>query len=171
MHAFKYCPNCKSDNFKFPDQRRFECHDCGMIFYQNIAAAVGIIIEHKEKLLFTIRNKNPKKGYLDLPGGFTDPNETAEETCARELKEELNIKIAPQHFKYFTSRPNIYEFKDFSYKTEDLIFTAEFPVETTVELEAEEIQAIKWIDRSEIDITKIAFKSLQSAVKAYLKER
>src|SRR5699024_4789622 len=137
MHAFNYCPNCKSKNFQFPDQRRFECHDCGMIFYQNIASAVGMIIEQKVKLLFTIRNKHPKKGYLYFPSGFTESNETAEETCARQLQEELNIKIAPRQFKYFTSRPNVYEFKDFSYTTDDLIFTAEFPEEAVIKLEAE----------------------------------
>src|SRR5699024_4116080 len=169
MFQFQYCPNCKSANIEFPDHRRFECRDCGMIFFQNIATDVGIIIEKDSKILFTIRNRAPGKGQLDLPGGFTDPEETAEETCARELEEELGIKIAPGAFHYFTSAPNTYKYKDFPYRTEDLIFTAKLPESVTIRLEEDEIQAVKWISFSAIEPEKIAFPSLRKAVIAYIK--
>ncbi len=170
MPLFNYCLHCKSTHFTFANNRRFECADCGTVFYQNVAAAVAVIIEKDEKILFTVRNREPKKGYLDLPGGFTDPDETAEETCARELKEELNLEIAPSAFTYQKSLPNTYEYKGFPYKTEDLIFTAKLPKNSKFKLEEEEIQAVKWIAKSAINLEEIGFDSLRQAIKSYLNQ-
>lgn len=171
MYSFRCCPHCKSDRIEFADHRRFECFDCGMVFFQNIAAAVAILIEKDGKLLFTVRNQEPKKGKLDLPGGFTDPDETAEEACSRELYEELSIAISPNDFTYFTSRPNHYEYMDFPYRTEDMIFIARLPDNFSIKIEEDEIQAVQWIKLSEIEVEKIAFDSLRSAVIAYIEYR
>src|SRR5699024_5614114 len=161
------CPQCRSENFEFKNHRRFECFNCGMEFYQNIATAVAIIIEKDNKILFTVRNNDPKKGLLGLPGGFVDPDETAEESAARETKEEINLDIAPHEFTYIESQPNDYEYKGFPYKTEDLIFTADFPKQAEIKIEEEEIYAVKWMDKADIDVDEIAFKSLKKAMKAY----
>lgn len=168
MNYFKFCPNCSSQNCQFENNRRFECFDCGMVYYQNVAAAVAVIIEHDDKILFTVRNREPKLGMLDLPGGFTDPDESAEETCTRELREELNLEIIPENFKYFKSQPNNYVYKGIPYKTEDLIFTANLPATNKIILETSEIQEIKWISKNEINIEDIGFESLQNAIKSYL---
>lgn len=168
MSFFKYCPNCGSQNNEFINLRRFECLDCGMVYFHNVAAAVAVIIEKDHKILFTVRNRDPQKGMLDLPGGFTDPDETAEETCARELKEELDINILPEKFKFFKSRPNDYNYRGIPYKTEDLIFTATLPADAELKLEEDEIKAVKWIDKSAIRTDEIAFDSLKKAIVDYL---
>lgn len=139
-----------------------------MVYFQNVAAAVAVIIEKDGRILFTVRNREPKLGMLDLPGGFTDPDETSEETCARELKEELNLDISPAHFKYFKSQPNDYLYKGIPYKTEDLVFVAKFPEDAELKLEKSEIQSIKWIKKSEINLDEIGFDSLRKAVKEYV---
>lgn len=141
-----------------------------MVYYQNVAAAVAVIIEKEGNILFTIRNREPKLGMLDLPGGFTDPDESAEETCARELKEELNLELKPENFHYFKSQPNNYLYKGIPYKTEDLIFTAKLPESNQIILEESEIQEIKWIPKQEINIQDIGFESLQNAIKSYLEK-
>lgn len=148
--------------------RRFECFDCGMVYFHNVAAAVAVIIEQNDKVLFTVRNREPRMGRLDLPGGFIDPDETAEEACQRELKEELNLEFSTKDFHYFKSQPNDYNYRGIPYKTEDLIFTAEFPKNSIIALEKEEIQSIKWIKKSEINLEDIGFDSLRKAVKDYL---
>ncbi len=168
MALFKYCPHCLSQNFTFTNQRKFACADCGTVFYQNVATAVAVIIEYENKILFTVRNKKPERGKLDLPGGFTDPEETAEETCARELFEELQLHIEPHQFSYFTSAYNTYLYKGFPYKTADLVFTAQLPKDASFHLEKEEIQAIKWIEKTAIPYNEIAFVSLQKALKKYV---
>jgi len=139
-----------------------------MVYYQNVAAAVAVIIEKNGEILFTVRNREPKLGMLDLPGGFTDPDESAEETCARELKEELDLDISSEEFKYFKSQPNNYLYKGIPYKTEDLIFTAKFPENAKLTLEESEIESVKWIEKSEINLEEIGFDSLRKAVQEYL---
>jgi|SRR5690554_2093680 len=168
MSFFKFCPNCASKNFGFENNRRFKCFDCNMVYFHNVAAAVAVIIERGGEILFTVRNREPKKGMLDLPGGFTDPDETAEKTCARELKEELDLNIPPSNFRYFKSQPNDYLYKGIPYKTEDLVFVAKFPEDAELKIEKSEIESVKWIKKSEINIEEIGFDSLQKAVEDYL---
>lgn len=168
MSFFKFCPNCSSVDFEFENNRRFECSDCKMVYFHNVAAAVAVIIEKNEEILFTVRNREPQKGKLDLPGGFVDPDETAEETCKREIKEELNLDIPSDQFKYFISQPNNYEYKNIPYKTEDLIFVAHFPKNAEIILEKSEITDYQWINKHKINLKEIGFTSLRKAMKAYL---
>lgn len=169
MSFFNFCPNCASKNFSFENNRRFECFDCGMVYFHNVAAAVAVIIEQDEKIMFTVRNREPKLGMLDLPGGFTDPDESAEQTCARELKEELGIDFQTSDFTYFKSLPNDYTYKGIPYKTEDLVFTAKFPENVEMKLEESEILEVRWVKKSEINLEEIGFKSLRKAVESYLR--
>ena len=89
MKHLKYCPKCGQETLIFDGEKKFSCSQCDFVMYQNIAAAVAVLIRCEDELLLTKRNQNPKIGKLDLAGGFTDPKESAEETCSRELKEEL----------------------------------------------------------------------------------
>lgn len=169
MEYFNFCPNCRSAHISFENNRKLECSDCGMVYFHNVAAAVAVIVEKDDQILFTVRNRAPKKGYLDLPGGFTDPDETVEATCQRELKEELNVDFEWSDFQYFKSQPNDYEYRGVPYKTADLIFTAQFPKDAEITLEKDEIEAYRWISKSEINVDEIGFVSLQKAISAYLK--
>ena len=119
---FKFCPSCASTDFTFPENRRFLCNICGFTYYHNIAAAVAIVFTFEDKILFAVRNIDPDKGKLDLPGGFIDPNETAETAACREIEEELGIAIQPQDLRYITTSPNNYLYKNVPYRTLD-IFT------------------------------------------------
>ena len=168
MSYFKFCPNCASQNIEFENHRRFECFDCGMVYFQNVAAAVAVIMERNDEILFTVRNREPKLGMLDLPGGFTDSDETSEETCQRELMEELDLEIPLENFNYFKSQPNNYLYKGIPYKTEDLVFIAQFPENAELKLEESEIREIKWIKKSEIRLEEIGFDSLRKAVEEYI---
>jgi 8-oxo-dGTP pyrophosphatase MutT (NUDIX family) len=89
--------------------------------YFNVAAAVAALIFDSEgRLLFTIRKHEPAKGLLDLPGGFVDNDESAEEALVREVKEELNLDIIES--RYITSLPNLYLYEGITYRTLDFIF-------------------------------------------------
>ena len=112
MSFFKFCPSCASTHFSFPDNRRFLCEDCGFTYYHNIAAAVALVFTFEDKVLFTVRNVDPDKGKWDLPGGFIDPNETAEEAACREIREELGLNLQPSDLKYITTSPNNYLYKN-----------------------------------------------------------
>jgi len=140
------------------------CDDCGFTYYHNIAAAVAIVFTFEDKVLFTVRNVDPDKGKWDLPGGFIDPNETAEEAACREIKEELGIEISTSDLKYITTSPNNYLYKNVPYRTMDIFYECELTSEV-IKVEAEdEIQELIWVKRSEIDLKKIGFVSIRKVI-------
>lgn len=169
MTIFKYCPNCKSENFEFPNNVRFHCAACSFTYFHNIAAAVAIVFTFKDKILFTVRNEDPDKGKWDLPGGFIDPGENAEEAACREIKEELGITVLPSELKYITTSPNNYLYENVPYRTMDIFY--ECPLSTDlISINAEdEIQDLVWVKRSKINLTQIGFVSIQKVMEKHYK--
>ena len=164
---FKFCPSCASTDFTFPENRRFLCNICGFTYYHNIAAAVAIVFTFEDKILFAVRNIDPDKGKLDLPGGFIDPNETAETAACREIEEELGIAIQPQDLRYITTSPNNYLYKNVPYRTLDIFYECALPSEV-IKIKAEdEIQELIWVQRSQIDLSKIGFISIRNVIEKY----
>lgn len=121
QNTIHYCPKCSSHSFLFQEDQSFLCSSCQFHLYINAAAAVvALIVNHKGEILFTKRAVAPHKGMLDLPGGFVDIMETAENALIREIKEELNLDII--EFEYFMSSPNEYIFGGLSVFTLDLAY-------------------------------------------------
>ncbi|MCQ2575593.1 MAG: NUDIX domain-containing protein [Treponema sp.] len=121
---FNMCPICGSKAIQNKNGRKWLCPECGFDLYNNVAAAVGVIISDKEhNVLLEVRAKEPRKGFLAFPGGFVDADESAEEAVVRECREEIGAEVT--NIKYLCTFPNTYEYKNIEYKTCDMFFTAE----------------------------------------------
>ncbi len=166
---FNFCPNCKSTHFSFENVVKFHCNTCDFTYYHNIAAAVAIIFTFDDKILFTVRNENPDKGKLDLPGGFIDSNENAEMAACREIKEELGITILPANLKYVTTSPNNYLYKNVPYRTMDIFYECNLKSQEVSIVAKEEIKDLIWIKRNEIEIEKIGFISIKNVISSFYK--
>lgn len=124
MIPFRCCPGCGSDRVGADSAKSMVCAACGFVYFFNPAAAVAALITNAEnELLVTVRAHDPGKGLWDLPGGFVDPGETAEAALRREVREELDLEI--DTMRYFSSLPNVYEYKQIRYTTLDLAFVCE----------------------------------------------
>lgn len=105
LKVLKFCPKCGSSQFEVSGDRSLQCKSCGFHLFINSSAAVAALVtDGKGKLMLVTRGVEPDYGKLDLPGGFIDPGETAEEAVKRELLEELGLKI--KSLKYIGSAPN-----------------------------------------------------------------
>ena len=168
---FRYCPACASEKISFEQNRVFRCPGCGFTYYHNTAAATACIVRSNAGLLFLVRNKEPGKGKLDLPGGFVDPGEGAMDGLRREFTEELGLNFKPEDFKLFASFPNIYPYKNITYNTCDLFFYIDAPDLTEKDLQPEEaeVSAVLFIKKEQLDIERIAFESVKKAVGLFLK--
>lgn len=126
LHRFKYCPVCGSNRFSVYDEKAKKCADCHFIYYFNPSAAVACFIRnHRGECLFVRRAGEPAKGTLDLPGGFVDPYESAEEAVWREVREETGLEIS--EIRYLFSIPNIYRYAGFDVHTVDLFYECIIP--------------------------------------------
>lgn len=163
-----YCPHCGTPHLKFEDNRKFYCTQCDFVLYHNCAAAVAVLVTYQDEVLLTRRNQDPKKGYLDLSGGFCDPNETAEDTCARELFEELQLKIDPEQLEYLGSQNNLYPYKGITYQTMDLFYRYELEARPEFTLEQHEINEVVWIKLNDLNIEDLAFESQKRFFKKFL---
>jgi NAD+ diphosphatase len=163
---FKYCPKCGAAALRFVKSNKLICGKCQFEYYHNnAAAAAAIITNDKGQILFVKRAQEPKKGMLDLPGGFSDHGETAEETIKREIKEELCLKVIS--VKYFCSAANIYKYKQVTYSTIDLAFICRVS-DISKAKPKDDAQSIHFIAPNKIPMKKIAFKSTKKIIFRYL---
>ena len=160
---FKYCPRCGSPNFIQKSKKEYLCENCKFNFFTNSSAAVAAIIKDKEgRIMLTKRAFNPWKGKLDFPGGFVDPDESAETALKREIKEELGVEIVS--YKYLCSFPNVYPFSGINVKTTDLGYLVE--VEGIEKIHPEDdVAGIVWKKPKEINDDEIPFNSTKNFVK------
>lgn len=158
MKIFNYCPACGAEGIVFDGTKKSSCRDCSFTYYHNVAAAVAAILEYDKKIVLIRRAKEPGKGKLDLPGGFVDPNESAEEALRREIKEELKIDIREP--RYLDSYPNIYQYEGVIYHTCDLFFYCRIDA-LPVDFCKTEIEDFVVINPLEIPDDKIAFESVK----------
>lgn len=161
--CFVFCPKCGAKVLRPQPPYAYRCDACGFTFYMNIAAATAaIIIDEQNRLLVATRAKDPAKGTLDLPGGFVDPDETAEEAVRREVREELNLEVAET--TYLFSIPNEYPYGGVLYHTLDMVYRCR--VNDFIELKAaDDVVAVQWIAIRQLEPDKFGLKSIREIIR------
>lgn len=82
----------------------------GFVFnlYQNptpvSAALIPVSTDNGIKLLGVIRNIEPARGQMGLPGGYVDKIETFEQAAVRETFEETGLQLKEENFSLMVSR-------------------------------------------------------------------
>ena len=173
-NKFSFCPQCGSKNIEtHRGGYKWVCPDCGFDLYCNVASAVGLLIVTAEgKILFERRAKEPRRGKLALPGGFTSPDESAEEAAVRECLEETGV--SPKAVRYLCSFPNSYPYRGILYKTCDLFFTAELDAAAELHAQEQEVSAFEWIaveSHAGIDALDLAFPSARKTLHCWLDQK
>ncbi len=168
IDLFCFCPKCGSGGFVVNNSYSKRCETCGFVYYFNPKASVAVfILNEKGELLVGRRAKNPEKGTLDLPGGFTDFDETAEEAVIREVQEETGLRIETS--RYLFSLPNVYPYSGLDVHTMDLFF--ECRVSSTEKLAPmDDVAELFFISLDKINPQLFGLKSIRKAVSMYLSD-
>lgn len=168
LQIFGYCPCCGSDKFVVNNVKSKRCEDCGFVLYFNaIAATVALIVNSRGQLLVARRAKEPAKGTLDLPGGFADSMETAEEGVMREVAEETGLRVSKT--EYLFSLPNKYLYSGFEEHTLDLFFRCETD-EETLPAANDDVEQLMWIALCDIRPEEFGLQSIRKGVVKFIEE-
>lgn len=160
---FQYCPKCGAKALTPQNEQRYECQECQFIYYMNAAGTViAVIVDSNQRILFTLRAKDPQQGTLDLPGGFIDYYETAETALAREVREEIHLEI--QEYKFLFTQPNLYVYAGVLYHTIDFFFLCTVKDFSTLNV-SDEVNHYKFLTLDELDLDEIGFQSIQNGLK------
>ena len=168
LYQFIYCPECGSNSFVINNEKSKRCESCGFVYYFNPSAATVALIFNKEnELLVCRRAKDPAKGTLNLPGGFLDSYETAEEGVAREVLEETGLVVDEVIYQF--SLPNLYMFSGFEVHTLDLFFVCKVS-NTDCIMAQDDAQEAFFLPLQQIDPKDFGLGSIRKALTQFLKE-
>ena len=142
---YEYCPMCGSHHFVENSEKSRKCENCGFELFMNPSAANVAFIMNK-------------KGSLDLPGGFDDPGETAEEGVCREVMEETGLNVTSA--RYIFSQPNIYRFSGVDIPTLDMFFICEVEDESKLQA-ADDAAECMWVKIDDIHTEQFGLRSVR----------
>jgi NAD+ diphosphatase len=98
----QYCGVCGTPTEDKTDERAKICPGCGMHHFPRLAPAVIVAVTKGDKLLLAHSGRFRGKFYSVL-AGFVEPGETFEDCVAREIMEEVGIKV--KDIRYFGNQP------------------------------------------------------------------
>ena len=163
LRTFAHCPVCGSRNFVVNNEKSKRCEDCGFQYYFNPSSStVAVIMNEREEVLVVRRAKEPAKGTLDLPGGFCDSSETAEEGVVREVMEETGLSV--EGCEYLFSLPNIYPYSGFEVHTLDMFFLCRVR-DGQAATAMDDAESLMWIPWDKVMPDEFGLHSIRQGVK------
>ncbi|MBE5785843.1 MAG: NAD(+) diphosphatase [Clostridiales bacterium] len=98
----RFCGRCGAPTAHDDKERMMRCSACGNMIFPRIAPAAIIGLTHGDKLLLS-RYANRSYTRYGMLAGFIEVGETAEEAVAREVMEEVGLKV--KNIRYYKSQP------------------------------------------------------------------
>lgn len=174
--SYNYCPRCSAPRSQFEPARPFRCDQCGHTsFFGPVTAVGGVITNEHGQILLLERARDPGKGMLGMPGGFVDAYETAESALAREVEEEVGIRI--ENVDFLMTAPNRYTYQGVVYPVLDIFFSASVSAGQTIQAESSEVSNWHWQNLIAADgtpgklarelLARMAFESNRLALEFY----
>ena len=119
------------------------CPHCGYVIFPRINPAVTVALTHEDKLLVTRYSGRQQTNLYALIAGFVEIGESAEECVAREVMEEVGLKV--KNIRYYGSQP-----WGFAGNLQ-IGYTAEVDGSADIVLDRDELSEAFFISRDELE--------------------
>ena len=139
----KYCGRCGKMMVRDQKERMLRCDSCSNMEFPKICPAVIIGVTDGNRILMSKYAGRAYKKYA-LLAGFTEIGETVEETVAREVMEEVGLKV--RNIRYYKSQP--WAFSD----TLLMGFYCDLDGSDKITLDRDELSLAEWFEREEIPV-------------------
>ena len=137
----QFCGRCGTKLAHDTLQRMMLCPGRRNLVFPKIAPAVIIGLTDGDKILMTKYAGREYKRYA-LIAGFTEIGETAEETVAREVMEEVGLKV--KNIRYYKSQP-------WGFDSNLLLgYFCDLAEKAEIQLEEEELSLAEWVDYKDV---------------------
>ncbi len=138
----RFCGTCGAPTVPADDERAVCCTACGRRIYPRIQPAVIVAVTNGDEIVLT-RYAGRTITYHALVAGFVEIGETAEQTVAREVMEEVGLRV--KNLRYYKSQPWA--------TADDLLvgFFCDVDGDPTIRLDEHELKEAVWVRREDVD--------------------
>ena len=98
----QFCGRCGTPTQAKPDERVRVCPACKLSAYPRVAPAIMALVKRETELLLA-RSPHFPPGMYSALAGFVEPGESLEQCLAREVHEEVGVRV--NNIRYFASQP------------------------------------------------------------------
>jgi len=132
----QYCGRCGTRTQAKLEERVRVCPACGLSAYPRVAPAIMALVKREKELLLA-RSPHFPAGMYSALAGFVEPGESLEQCLAREVREEVGVRV--ENIRYFASQPWPFPHSLM------IAFVCDWR-EGELALQATEIEEAKWFD-------------------------
>lgn len=139
----QFCGRCAHQMLPDHNERMLYCPNCKNMVYPRISPAVIVGVIHEDKILMS---KYAGRAYTKyaLIAGFTEIGESVEQTVAREVMEEVGLKV--KNIRYYKSQP-------WAFSGSLLMgFFADLDGDDRITLDTNELSEAGWFSRNDITL-------------------
>jgi NAD+ diphosphatase len=98
----RFCGRCGAMTQLKQGELAKVCPSCEAVYYPRISPAIIVAVMRDDRILLA-HNRNFRRSWYSVIAGFVEPGETFEECVAREVMEEVSIRVS--NITYFGSQP------------------------------------------------------------------
>ena len=98
----RFCGRCGGETEPVSGELAKRCKRCGLMHYPRLSPAAIVLVEKGDHILLA-RSPGFPEGLYSVLAGFVEPGESIEDTVAREIEEEVGIRV--RNVTYFGSQP------------------------------------------------------------------
>lgn len=137
----RFCGRCGHETTDSEAERALVCPACHRIIYPQLIPAIIAGVTDGDRILLT-KYAHRKMSFYALIAGFTEIGETLEECVAREVLEEVGLRV--KNIRYYKSQP--------WGTVQDILagFYCDVDGDPTIHMEKNELKEALWVRREDV---------------------